>query len=51
MSFLTTRPEAEQDAVARHQIRSALSGPGEDEELLLDEQILGDEGLCAAATE
>jgi hypothetical protein len=28
-----------------------VPGPGEDEELLLDEQILGVEGLCAAAAE
>ncbi len=45
------RPEAEQDAVARRQIRSALSGSGEDEELLLDEQFLGDARLGAAWAE
>ncbi len=45
------RPKAEQDAVARHQIGSAPSGSCEDQELLLDEQVLGDKGLRATWAE
>ena len=45
------RPEAEQDAVARRQVRSSSSRAGENEELLLNEQILGNERLGAARAE
>jgi hypothetical protein len=44
------RPEAEQDAVTRRQIRSSPPRSCEHEELLLDQQILGDERFGAART-
>jgi hypothetical protein len=44
------RPEAEQDAVTRRQVRSSPARSGENEELLPDQQILCDERSGAART-
>ena len=43
--------EAKQEAVERRPVRSQLSVSGKDVELLLDERILGDEGLGGAGTD
>jgi len=57
--ILTLRPQcdgftAEEVSAPKtilHEIRSTVSRSGDDEELLLDEQILANEGLGAARTE
>ena len=44
------RPESEQDAVTRREIRSSPAQSGENEELLFEQQILGEERSGAAKT-